>query len=268
MVAVHITSRKIICFSDKDRDEAGFFVKANKRSELISKLIMIGIPIGVGGPEVLLSLASIGISMYLFGEIRENILFRPYQLRLFFYSFYSFTPSPFIPVSIDKPVIWTFSLPWDQNTFAGWFGEHLVSHTIYISYCTINGAILSLFIGFCEYLHAFRNHFEASITKINDINGNKAANVLTTRIKMKSVLCEVIEFHNSIKDFFIETTELHSIFILLEMLSSMIFLSCGLFQLDLVRFEWMKNCGTFLYIFSRRISETLVSTFQSRFLQF
>lgn len=137
-----------------------------------------------------------------------------------------------------------FSLPWDQNTFAGWFGEHLVSHTIYISYCTINGAILSLFIGFCEYLHAFRNHFAASIQKINENDGgNKtmAANLLTTSIKMKSVLCEVVEFHNSIKDFFLETTELHSIFILLEMFSSMIFLSCGLFQLDLVSFERMEN---------------------------
>lgn len=133
------------------------------------------------------------------------------------------------------------SLPWDQNTFAGWFGEHLVSHTIYISYCTINGAILSLFIGFCEYLHAFRYHFEASITKINHIDDDNAMNVLTTRIKMKSVLCDVIKFHNSIKEFFLETTELHSIFLLLELFSSMIFLSCGLFQLDLVSFERMKN---------------------------
>lgn len=74
----------IYYISDKDRDETGFLVKANKRSEFISKLVMIGIPIGVGGPEVLLSLASIGISLYFFGEIRANILFRPYQLRFVF----------------------------------------------------------------------------------------------------------------------------------------------------------------------------------------
>lgn len=70
-----------INISDKDRDVANFFVKANKRSAFISKLIMVGIPIGVGGPEVLLSLATIGISLYFFGEVRANILFRPYQLR-------------------------------------------------------------------------------------------------------------------------------------------------------------------------------------------
>lgn len=85
MFAESLRGNRLHCgiyyISDKDRDEAGFLVKANKRSELISKIVMIGIPIGVGIPEVLLSLASIGISLYFFGEIRVNILFRPYQLR-------------------------------------------------------------------------------------------------------------------------------------------------------------------------------------------
>lgn len=91
MVSNYIVKNLI---SDKDRDEADFFVKANKRSEFISKLIMIGILISVGGSEVLLSVASIIISLYLFGEIRVNILFRPHQLRFVLCS--TFIPNYFL----------------------------------------------------------------------------------------------------------------------------------------------------------------------------
>lgn len=86
-----------------------------------------------------------------------------------------------------------FSLPWNQTTFSGYFGELglVVSDTT--GFMLVNGTLLLLFIQICMHHQAFSKVFNNAIAKTNqsiDTNGKRCNH---------RFLCDLIQFHLSVK---------------------------------------------------------------------
>lgn len=93
-----------------------------------------------------------------------------------------------------------FSLPWNQQTFSGWIYELFFSLILCTCYCLINGAILSFFMGLCEFHMAFRNHFNTLIQNMDEID-SKFVDSASKNRQMKLLLSEAIKFHVSVKEY-------------------------------------------------------------------
>lgn len=83
-----------------------------------------------------------------------------------------------------------FRLPWDQQTPLGYFGETCYFVVVSLTYLTINGTFMLLFISMCLHDYAFYQMFQHFIRKWqeSDANRNGAA-----------FLCKLIRFHVSVK---------------------------------------------------------------------
>lgn len=149
----------------------------------------------------------------------------------------------------------TFSLPWDQTTKLGYFMEMICDLIFGEFYLLGNGAFLLLFISICLYHLAFYKRFKYSISKLSQSEnpGND-----------KKLLCDLIQFHNMVKEWvksifsdpflhflvefefhlisfstdipswFVETANVYSSLILVQLVISMLTLAQLVFQLDLV----------------------------------
>lgn len=83
-----------------------------------------------------------------------------------------------------------FSLPWNEDTFSGWFCTFLYSCIFAGGYFVINAYIISGFVTICVQFHSFRVHFEEILAKLNDISRND----VEYDKKVKKFLCEAIQF--------------------------------------------------------------------------
>lgn len=89
------------------------------------------------------------------------------------------------------------------------------------------GGILSTFIGVCLYHQAFSKYIQSLIDQLNNEN---------RRLGQKELLIDIIQFHNSAKDMFLQSADVFSIYILILLICYMILLITSIFQLDLVSF--------------------------------
>lgn len=135
-------------------------------------------------------------------------------------------------------------LPWNQHTLHGWIFESVFSIFVGFAYLVINNALLSFFIGIGIYHRAYHDHLHALIKKLDKY---------PTRLhsKVKLLLIEVIRFHNSAKEIFQQSAKVYSIFVLMILFSSIIFLACSILQVDLVSsYSYIdsKTCGPNIYV--------------------
>lgn len=83
-----------------------------------------------------------------------------------------------------------YSLPWDQSTIYGYFGELIYGILSSLAFSTVNGVILVFFISMCWNHRAFYERFQHSIHKIDSSCENRNDNV---------ILCDLIRFQNATK---------------------------------------------------------------------
>lgn len=77
------------------------------------------------------------------------------------------------------------SLPWNRTTFLGYLGEIVFTALLGLSYMTVNGVVLTLFISICYHHLAFYTIFKQSIDRY--------------KRRDERFLCDLIRFHISIK---------------------------------------------------------------------
>lgn len=83
------------------------------------------------------------------------------------------------------------SLPWDQSTPWGYFGETCFNILLAISYLIFNGPILMLFIFIALHFRAFYEMFRHSLQELDQSKGNG---------NKKRILIKLIRFHVSAKE--------------------------------------------------------------------
>ena len=82
------------------------------------------------------------------------------------------------------------SLFWNENTPSG-YAATILSHIAFgETYLFSNGTLLLLYISICWYHRAFYERFDDSIRELDPQQPENA----------KKILCELIDFHNSIKE--------------------------------------------------------------------
>lgn len=86
-----------------------------------------------------------------------------------------------------------FRLPWNQQTLRGWIYETIFSVISSSLYLHTNMVFLAFFIAICEFHQAFLKYFRALMKKIQTADEKK---------HIKSLLCDVIHYHVSIKRYF------------------------------------------------------------------
>ena len=138
-------------------------------------------------------------------------------------------------------------MPWNQETPLGYFFEICISLICMESYLIDNGAFLLLFISICLHHWAFYKMFQKSLKALDRHDNIR---------KTKEHIHHLVEFYILIKEWvwqrnaehfnlnysnafsfpswFLESAKVYSHIVLIQLACSMLFLSCILFQLDLV----------------------------------
>ncbi|XP_055305867.1 odorant receptor 82a-like [Sitodiplosis mosellana] len=88
----------------------------------------------------------------------------------------------------------------------------------------LNASLLLTFISICLHNQAFYGIFQRSVDVLNQLNGDQNA---------KNSIRNLIIYHNMVKDWFLETSDVYGVYILAQLVFSMLFLACVVFQLDL-----------------------------------
>lgn len=88
--------------------------------------------------------------------------------------------------------IMTSSLPWDQSTPHGYFADVLFCIASGECYLIINGTLLILFVSICWHHQAFYERFRHSVLELNYPRNKSNAN---------EILCELIRFHTTVKEY-------------------------------------------------------------------
>ena len=93
------------------------------------------------------------------------------------------------------------SLPWNQNSPIGYICEILYCIFTGDCYFIANGAFLLLLISLCLHHRTFSKMFEHSVQAFDQSNGNRDDH---------KQLCDLIDFHVSIKSWFLTSAEAYS----------------------------------------------------------
>lgn len=135
-------------------------------------------------------------------------------------------------------------LPWDQLTFIGYMSESLYTLIVGEIYVLASSFTL-LFVSICLYLRAFSRIFRHFVYELNRNEANR---------NNKDRLCRLIRFHNEAKEwvhhcnnnsnfisyfqtnfrFFVDSADVFSIIILIQLFSNIAILSGNVLFLDLV----------------------------------
>lgn len=83
--------------------------------------------------------------------------------------------------------MFSYSLPWNQHTLIGYFGETFATLLIGEAYGIANGSLLLLFVSLCMHHQAFYQMFQYSTSKLESRNAQEQ-------------LCKLIRFHSSVKE--------------------------------------------------------------------
>lgn len=103
--------------------------------------------------------------------------------------------SIFLMIICSFSMSFYFSLPWDDESFVGWFYGLLCSFWMSGTYFFMNCIFLSCFLSIGFNFDAFPKHFNHLLSQINAKKSQDVADHQQTRI----ALFWAIDFHNSIK---------------------------------------------------------------------
>lgn len=136
------------------------------------------------------------------------------------------------------------SLPWNQQTFTGYFFKVFYCNTVGAVYMLLNGTFSLLFVFFCFNHQAFYEQFRHMLNKMNNLNGNssKKANlcelIIHNNMTKKYVKIAFNSFYNLIllhSSFLHSSADVYSQFIMIDLICRMLMLSFAVYQLDLVK---------------------------------
>lgn len=91
--------------------------------------------------------------------------------------------------------IYTNSLPWNEDTFTGWFYTFLYSTLFAAAGLILNAYFLSSFVTICVQFHSFRLHFEKILSKMDTTSVNDSEYI----VELNQILCSAIKFHKIVK---------------------------------------------------------------------
>lgn len=139
------------------------------------------------------------------------------------------------------------SLPWDQSTMTGYFGEIFYVIAIIQAYMFMNGSILLLFVSICLVHQAFSKMFLNTLNQLNDIElqlcvESYFVSSFNFGVAPKRKFSYCIEltikfgrvFLSNIFRWFFDSPDVYSLMILVHSICSILFLTCIIFQFDLV----------------------------------
>ncbi|XP_055310916.1 putative odorant receptor 69a [Sitodiplosis mosellana] len=136
-----------------------------------------------------------------------------------------------------------YILPWDQSTIPGYFAEIAFSILTAECYIVYNGAILLSFVSICLHHQAFYNIFYYSLRKLG-------------RPNEKELLCDLVDFHNSIKSWFSETADIYSPHFMVQLIINVLMLAIFVFQLDQQISKHFEIYALFLFLFGTLLFTT------------
>ncbi|XP_031634736.1 odorant receptor 42b-like [Contarinia nasturtii] len=131
-------------------------------------------------------------------------------------------------------------LPWKQSTLFGYLAEVFYGTFLCEVFIVATGSVLCLFMSMSWHHEAFLYIFRHSTRKLELIRDEKHAN---------DIVCNLVRFHIVVKEWFLESANVYSSFILIQLICSMISMTCVVFQLDLQlkRFDFsvglLVSCG-------------------------
>ncbi|XP_031626227.1 uncharacterized protein LOC116342669 [Contarinia nasturtii] len=117
-----------------------------------------------------------------------------------------------------------FVLPWNQTTPLGYCGEIFVVVLFAVSYFVIHGVSFLIFISMCFHHEAFYEMFQHKMRKLNhpDENGNE-----------RKLLCKIIQFQISIRNWFLHSSKVYTLVIMIELIQNMLGLAIVIFELEM-----------------------------------
>lgn len=172
---------------DKNHDAFHFVVQVNNRSERMWRIYfkcLIGVQIIASA----MACASVLLYWIMSGKFDVDHLIHQVRLVWVHRKFpRKLNQSNWLKYSF----LWNFSLPWDQRTPLGYFGEVFFANICGQVYMLVNGSLLLLLISICWHYQAFYQMFRSSIEKLKfrDNHRNDA-----------KILCQSIELHVSMKE--------------------------------------------------------------------
>lgn len=130
----------------------------------------------------------------------------------------------------------------------GYFGEIFYVIAVIQAYMFTNGGILLLFVSISLIHQAFSKMFLHSLNELNEMDNNRLRRKFTCKlIRFRSCVKESVDCNlNEHKEllfqclncfsfrWFFDTADIYSLIILIHTICSMLFLTCIIFQLDLV----------------------------------
>ncbi|XP_055307926.1 odorant receptor 85c-like [Sitodiplosis mosellana] len=182
-------------YRDASDESFRFLAQANNRSEKIWKwFFMFIVSTNIG--IILMWIASLIICRISHGYFDTKFLLHPFKV----------------------------SLPWNQKTLIGYIFEFLSEFVFSCSYYYSNGTVVILFVSICLHHQAHFKIFQKSLTKLNGPGENR---------NDATLLRALIQFHGSAMNWFMASAQVHSGYILVQLLCSMLMMACVIFQMDL-----------------------------------
>ncbi|XP_055305901.1 odorant receptor 22c-like [Sitodiplosis mosellana] len=205
MIAAYFLRHQIIVIFDKlseiydsyqNDDTFHSVVRVNEQSEWLWKMYFIFVLGGFVVNSLLLVLISILYCWFVNGYLDVTSFHRTYKTVL----------------------------PWDQETLMGFGFATCFDLFGADSYFISNGSLLLLFISMCLHHEAFLKRFQQEMSKFDHTLENT---------KHRDILCKLVRFHIITKEWFLQSADTYRHFVLVQLISSVIFLACIVFQLDL-----------------------------------
>ncbi|XP_031638775.1 uncharacterized protein LOC116350919 [Contarinia nasturtii] len=183
--------------ANKHEDSFQFLEQVNNKCEWIWKFYLKWVVTSATVSFPINGIASIIFCYYLHGELNRDHLYIPFY----------------------------FVLPWDQATLLGYGGEICTYMSFAVSYYLICGVVMLTFISMCFHHQAFYEMFRHELRKLNDPDEN---------INQKKLLCKIIEFHSSVREWFLYSSDVYTFIIMIKLLYSMLCLAICIFDLMIV----------------------------------
>ncbi|XP_031632738.1 odorant receptor 67a-like [Contarinia nasturtii] len=195
-ISIVVSNLTKIYDTDKDEDSFQFLERANDKCEWLLKFYFTRVFSIQWFFHLLTGIGSLLFCMYLDGELNRDHLYEPFH----------------------------FVLPWNQTTPLGYCGQLSVTLLYFISYFTLNGAFFLIFISMCFHHEAFYEMFQHKLRKLNhpDENGNK-----------KKLLCKIIQFQISIRNWFLYSSEVYAFVIMIELIHNMLGMAIMVFDVEM-----------------------------------
>lgn len=124
------------------------------------------------------------------GLVEPANLYLPYKMRL------KVNDKNVIGLGLKFCIFVFISLPYNGNTYFGWFLSLIHDLVCGSTYACLNVSILSFFVSTGAYFYACRKHFCAILNDMSNENMKQQANV---RHQLQLLFIDAIELHNQSK---------------------------------------------------------------------